>query len=96
MSKFNLLYSHVFEDNEVRTAPLATIDFSRLTSKDPEEVAKLRSSCEKYGFFYLSLQNGGTCQISSAMQDLLRLMELYFDQPQEVKMEHNVGSMTFG
>lgn len=93
MSKLNVF---VFEDIEAPPAPLATIDFSRLTRKDPEEIAKLLSSCERHGFFYLNLQNDEICQIGSAMQDLLRLMEMYFNQPREVKMKHNVGSMTFG
>jgi len=97
MSKLNLFDPRAFEVGNVQSAPLATIRFRQLTNKDPEEVGKLLRSCEKHGFFYLDLENDvGICRIASAMQDLLRLMESYFNQPRELKIRDNVGSMTFG
>lgn len=97
MSKLNLFDPRAFEVGNVQPAPLATINFRQLTSKNPEEIEKLLRSSEAHGFFYISLQNDiGMCQISSAMQDLLRLMESYFNQPRELKIRDNVGSMTFG
>ena len=82
---------------KVPVAPLETIDFGLLESKDPEEVKKLLRCCQTHGFFYLDLQ---TCkngrQILEDEQGLLEFMREYFDKPNDVKMLDNRNHPSFG
>jgi len=77
-------------------APLDTIDFSLLATKDAIEVAKLLHSSVTHGFFSLTLQNDATCQILEDWQDLLHITKEYFGQPQEVKMKDYSTSQAHG
>ncbi|KAF7329497.1 Gibberellin 20 oxidase 1 [Mycena kentingensis (nom. inval.)] len=78
-------------------APLETIDFVALEQKDPVEVEKLLSACQTQGFFYLALEgNPESARVVADKEDVLRVMEKYFAQPLEVKMQDDRGSVTDG
>ena len=77
-------------------APLETIDFSLLATKDATEVAKLLNSSETHGFFSLNLQSDTACQILEDRQGLTHITKEYFDQPQEVKMKEYSTSQVHG
>jgi hypothetical protein len=82
------LTSTVLHGHEVSVAPLETIDFARLASKDPFEISRLLRCCETHGFFYLDLQGTDSArQVISDEKDVLRFMETYFDQPQDEKRQ---------
>lgn len=82
---------------DVPIAPLKTIDFVRLEARDPVEVAKLLHSCQTHGFFYLALKgNEKSAQVVKDKENVLRVMEEYFDQPLDVKMKDYRGSVTDG
>lgn len=89
--------SAVLHGQEVNIAPLETIDFARLESKDPLEISRLLRCCETHGFFYLDLQGTDPArQVILDEKDVLRFMENYFDQPLEVKMKDDRASVTHG
>jgi isopenicillin N synthase-like dioxygenase len=85
MSKYSSSQNVVPQSNEIVVAPLETIDFARLLSKEPAEVSKMLRCSRVQGFFYLDLQNESTLPILAKRQHVLRLMERYFAQPEEVK-----------
>jgi len=75
-------------------AHLPTIDLKKLLCNDSEETAKLWQACESFGFMYLEL---GEC--GSLMEDwknVLRVMQMYFDQPLDVKTKDDRKSDTWG
>jgi isopenicillin N synthase-like dioxygenase len=83
--------------NHVEIAPLATIDFSKLATNDGVETQRLLDACIAEGFFYLDLQGPHPWRKAlDDQQSLLDLMKDYFDQPHEVKMKDDMGSMTDG
>ena len=89
--------STILHGEEVRIAPLETIDFARLASKDPFEISRLFGCCQTHVFFYLDLQGTDSArQVISDEKDVLRFMENYFDQPLEAKMRDDRASMTHG
>lgn len=83
--------------NLVEIAPLATIDFAKLATNDGVETQRLLDACIAEGFFYLDLQGPHPWRKAlDDQQSLLDVMRYYFDQPHEVKMKDNMGSMTDG
>jgi hypothetical protein len=79
-----------------RLAKLETIDFSRLLLKDHAELLKLLTLCKRDGFFYLNLQgfeNGG---IIDDKDNVVRMMEEFFDLPMEQKMKDDRASHLHG
>ena len=89
--------SSILHGQQVRIAPLETIDFARLASKDPLETSRLLRCCQTHGFFYLDLQGtDSTRQVISDEKDVLKFMENYFDQPLEAKMKDDRASVTHG
>lgn len=54
------LHTDVIEGDEIKVAPLETIDFNRILSKEPAEVSKMLQCSQNRGFFYLDLQNDCT------------------------------------
>jgi isopenicillin N synthase-like dioxygenase len=76
------------DDSEVDTVRLETISYARLLAQEPLETARLLKAAESPGFFYLDLKDGSTSQMLADVQDIYPLTEQYFDQPQELKMEH--------
>jgi isopenicillin N synthase-like dioxygenase len=96
MNQFRLSGTSEFDDNDLNIAALETIDFSRLATKDADEIDKLLKCCESDGFFYLNLQNEPTHQILIDLQAILRVMQKYFAQPLETKMRDDRRSNTHG
>lgn len=81
----------------VEIAPLATIDFHKLADNDSGEAQRLLDCCERDGFFYLNLQGPHPSnKILDDKETLLDVMKNYFDQPDEVKSEDDIDSMTDG
>jgi len=81
----------------VEIAPLVTIDFHKLVEGDTTEAQRLLESCENDGFFYLNLQGPSPSgKILDDQDALLEVMRNYFAQPEEVKEEDNIDSMTDG
>ncbi|CAE7059196.1 unnamed protein product [Rhizoctonia solani] len=82
---------------EVEIAPLVAIDFHKLVEGDPTEAQRLLESCENDGFFYLNLEGSHpSSKILDDQEALLEVMRKYFAQPEEVKEEDNIESMTDG
>ena len=84
------------EPSSLSVAPLETVDFSRLVTRDEAEISKLLVSCQTHGFFYLDLQNAESRTILEDAQQLVRIMENYFAQPLEAKMKDDRQSLTLG
>ena len=84
------------ETSSLSIAPLETVDFSRLVTRDEAEISKLLASCQTHGFFYLDLQNAESRPILEDAQHVVRIMENYFAQPLEVKMKDDRQSLTLG
>ncbi|KAI1501221.1 hypothetical protein F5X99DRAFT_383742 [Biscogniauxia marginata] len=59
---------------DVPTAPLLRISLKKLLSHESEEVKRLMDTCEDVGFFYLDLQDAGSC--SSILDDADRLFAI--------------------
>jgi isopenicillin N synthase-like dioxygenase len=72
----------VIEGNQVDIVSLETINFARLATGEPAEVAKLLKASQTLGIFYLDLRSDS---ILADLQPVTRLTEKYFDQPQELK-----------
>jgi len=87
MSQHTVSHTAVVEGHQVDIAPLETIDFARLATKEPTEVAKLLKSSQTPGFFYLDLQNDATRKILTDLQNVLSVTDKYFVQPHELKMK---------
>ena len=81
---------------EVQVAPLNTINYSRLSTKDLLEVDRLIKSCEELGFFYLDLENHPNGQILKDVNSIFRIIKDYFEQPLEVKKKDVTGVPTHG
>ncbi|CAE6425906.1 unnamed protein product [Rhizoctonia solani] len=82
---------------EVEIAPLVVIDLYKLIEGDRTEAQRLLESCENDGFFYLNLQGPHpSSKILNDQDALLEVMRNYFAQPEEVKEEDNIESMTDG
>lgn len=75
------------DGHEVDVASLETINFGRLTAKEPAEVEKLLNACQMPGFFYLDFQNGPAKELIADVPEIYAVSKQYFDQPQEVKMK---------
>jgi isopenicillin N synthase-like dioxygenase len=84
------------ETSSLSIAPLETVDFSRLVTRDEAEISKLLVSCQTHGFFYLDLQNAESRPLLEDAQHMVRIMENYFAQPLEVKMKDDRQSLTLG
>ena len=81
----------LLEGSPVNIAPLETIDFSRIATKEPAEAAKLLKAAQSDGFFYLDLQNDVADLMLAERRNIVHIMEKYFDQPFEVKMKDDRG-----
>jgi len=80
--------------NDVPIAPLPTIDFASLESKNSNETKNLLEACKTHGFFYLNLKDVGT--VLDDWQKVLRVMETYFGQDLPTKMKDDRRSDTYG
>lgn len=75
------------DGHEIDVASLETIDYGRLSAKEPAEVEKLLHACQMPGFFYLDFQNGPAKELIADVPEIYAVSKQYFDQPQEVKMK---------
>lgn len=72
---------------EIDVAPLETIDYGRLSRKEPDEVQKLLNACQTPGFFQLDLRNGSMSSVPAAVEDVYEVAKKFFSQSHEVKMK---------
>ncbi|KAJ3008460.1 hypothetical protein HKX48_008515 [Thoreauomyces humboldtii] len=77
-------------------ANLQTIDFSALLSQDPFETLRLVNACKNQGFFYLNLNAPSTKSVLGNWDEVLKVMDRWFDQPLEAKMVYNKGTDLHG
>ncbi|CAD6451372.1 b99b15e1-841e-4402-92d6-7b9691663bd4 [Sclerotinia trifoliorum] len=83
----NTLQKVTVDGREVDVAPLESINYARLISKDPLEIEKLIQVCQKPGIFWLDLRDEPTKEWLAELKELYAVSETYFDQPKEVKMK---------
>ncbi|KAH7381965.1 hypothetical protein BKA64DRAFT_697724 [Cadophora sp. MPI-SDFR-AT-0126] len=74
-------------------AQLDTVVFSKLLDRDPEQIKKLISSCEKDGFFYLDISDQYSAKMLKTFEELSSTMKQWFAQPTEVKLKEFAISM---
>lgn len=74
-------------------AQLDTVVFSKLLDRNPEQIKKLVTACEKDGFFYLDISDQYSAKMLETFAELSSLMKEWFAQPTEVKLEEFAISM---
>ncbi|KAJ8118887.1 hypothetical protein OPT61_g232 [Boeremia exigua] len=77
-------------------AQLKTISFSELIDRNEQEMSKLMSACEHYGFFYLDLTSVGASNMMKDLDDLRVLMGDWFKQPVTSKLKTPTISNSHG
>ncbi|KAE8385472.1 Clavaminate synthase-like protein [Aspergillus alliaceus] len=80
---------------DIPIAPLPTISYDKLLTGDPEEIARLLGNCQSLGFFYLDLTGAAQVVLNNS-RDVFKLMEVYFEQPLDVKLRDLRHSVTHG
>lgn len=80
----------------VPTASLETINLSALEKKDAAEIEKLMVASRTAGFYYLNFTDSGAASLPNKKRNLLKVMEQYFNQPQEEKEKDSRGLSTRG
>ncbi|KAK0112453.1 hypothetical protein ONS96_001692 [Cadophora gregata f. sp. sojae] len=84
------------DGNTERYEPIAQLDtvvFSKLLDRDPQQIKKLISSCEKDGFFYLDISDQYSARMLETFAELSSAMKEWFAQPTEVKLKELAISM---
>lgn len=76
-------------------AHLPVIDLGLLLSENHTEIVRPVDICKYLGFFYLNL-NGAGQRVLDDSQNAFQIMEKYFDQPLEVKLQDTWQSVTHG
>lgn len=85
-----------WQGKKVPVHPMDTLNFSRLLSQEPAEVARLLKCCRTEGFFYLDLQGLDGRRLLEDQQQTLALMHRFFAQPLEAKNELGLISTELG
>jgi isopenicillin N synthase-like dioxygenase len=80
---------------EIPVADLETITYDKLLEADSQEIARLIVNCKSLGFFYLNLTGTAQCVLDDS-NSVFRVMEEYFDQPLNAKLEDARHSVTHG
>ena len=83
-------------NEELKTAHLKTIDFSRLLAQENQEVCNLLSACQESGFFYVDLQGQCARGLLEDEEKVYEMMQDYFDQPLAIKMRDKRGTHKHG
>lgn len=96
MPQDTVLRTAMLDGTEVDIAPLDTVDFSRIVTKDPAEIAKLFMASQTHGFFYLDLRTDTTSQILEDVQGVLSVMKRFFAQDLMTKMQEYRASPKHG
>ena len=74
-------------------AQLDTITFSKLLDRNPEQISKLMSACEKVGFFYLDISDQYSATMLRNLEGVNSAMREWFDQPVAIKRKQLAISM---
>ena len=74
-------------------AQLGTVVFSKILDRNPEQIKKLITACEKDGFFYLDISDQYAAKMLETFAELSSLMKEWFAQPTEVKLKEFAISM---
>ncbi|KAF2704392.1 Clavaminate synthase-like protein [Pleomassaria siparia CBS 279.74] len=82
--------------SQIKTARLEPIDFAKLLARDESEIAKLLSACSTTGPFYVDIQGQSARCLLEDEENMYKVMEAYFDQPLEVKMQDDRGTYKRG
>jgi isopenicillin N synthase-like dioxygenase len=77
-------------------AKLQSIDFAKLMSHEPSEIAKLPQAATEDGFFYLDLSGPATQELLRDWKLILPILNRWFDMPLEEKMKHHHGTVLHG
>lgn len=88
-----MVYQQV--SSAIPVADLDTISYDKLLEGDSIETARLLENCKSLGFFYLDLAGAAQAVLDNS-QDVFKLMEEYFDQPLDVKLQDVRHSVTHG
>uniref|UniRef100_A0A8H7K3W3 Fe2OG dioxygenase domain-containing protein n=1 Tax=Bionectria ochroleuca TaxID=29856 RepID=A0A8H7K3W3_BIOOC len=78
-------------DGHIPNASLETVSFAALEQKDPNEINKLATASTSAGFFYLDFEGSKVDKLPEMKRDLLKVMESYFHQPLDVKLQDYKG-----
>ncbi|KAI0481849.1 gibberellin 20-oxidase [Xylaria cf. heliscus] len=81
-------------ESVVVSKSLPTIRLNLLRVEDVTESKNLLDACRTHGFFYLDLTSDP--ELCNLWKEMLGIMEHYFKQPLEVKMQDARGSDNFG
>ncbi|KAK2783509.1 hypothetical protein FQN52_009629 [Onygenales sp. PD_12] len=82
--------------NDIPTASLETVKFAALEQKDASEIKKLLAASVSAGFYYLDFAGSSAAHLPGLKEDLLKVMEEYFNQHDDVKKLDSDGSTTRG
>ncbi|KAK7214324.1 hypothetical protein V2G26_021502 [Clonostachys chloroleuca] len=78
-------------DGHIPNASLETLSFAALERKDSNEISKLAAASTSAGFFYLDFKGSKVDKLPEMKRDLLKVMESYFHQPLDVKLQDYKG-----
>ena len=74
--------------DDVPTAPLLRLSYSKLLNRDTAEIERFVQACEDLGFFYLDLSGPGDAILDDA-DKLFAVGEKLFELPLEEKQKYN-------
>ena len=77
-------------------ADFASLNFVKLLEKDPSELSRLLSACEKDGFFYLNLEDWNFGRMLQEHDATHTIMKEWFRQPDEEKLRTETISDAHG
>ncbi len=83
-------------ESQTATASLPVILYERLFNASADELQSLKEAGEGHGFFYLDLTGARCSGVLEGWLQVLRFMELYFNQHLDVKMKDAKFSDTVG
>ncbi|CAP68267.1 uncharacterized protein PODANS_7_4140 [Podospora anserina S mat+] len=79
-----------WQGRQVPVWPMRTIKYDLLLSQDPEEVEKVLQACLQDGYFQLDLDSIDGRRMLEDREQLLKLMNRFFDAPLEAKNEYGL------
>ena len=80
------LSSTIIDGENIALAPLETVSFKSLEAGEPAEAEKLLRAAQSPGFFYLNLEDEAEERCVEMVKLLYKIVQYYFDRPQEAKM----------
>ena len=84
------------EPTKAAVVRLPVLEYSKLVFKDKIETQRLQAACESHGFFYLDLRDTSDGEVVRTWNQVLTLMDEYFDQTLETKMLNSQNSDQIG